>query len=340
MNVFRSSMLRRAVVVLGLLYLVWQLDVFLPVAWMRRDSARDMFLYYTAARNVTAHNSLYTAQPDYGPDKTPFRYFYAPPFAVAIAPFGRLPWLDFARVWTCFLLAAFWLYAASLCRLASGRVTGAGCLAWGLAIGLLPGTSMALVLGQADVLCWALFGAALAFGPMGFWLPLAMLIKPYAAWPLALSASREGWRVWLPASAVLAVAGTLTLALCGSNSFLDWMREVPPVVGQGTFNRDNVSLSFAVLRLLRAVHWWHYAGGPLPFIPRLYLTCAAVSGPLLAVISTRRLALRLRCASLMAAAALFSPLCWTCYLAFLLVPAALWSRSQLDCAGRVGEGSG
>ncbi|HZP83461.1 MAG TPA: glycosyltransferase 87 family protein [Chthonomonadaceae bacterium] len=324
--VLRSALLRKALLLLAALHLAWQLGVLVPVMWQRTDTRRDMVLYYTAARHALRGEPLYEHWPEYGPHLTPFKYFYPPQFAVVIAPLGALPFPVFSRLWYALILLAFWVYAGCLARLACGRVSLEGCLIAGLALGLLPKIYIALVLGQADPFVWVLFGLAFCLPSAGALLAVAAQIKLYTFWPLAVAGWHERQRILRPAAIALAAGMALGGLACGWGTFGEWARSVLPVVGQGTFNNDNVSLSFAVLRLARGLGW-NYAGGPLPGIARFYLTVMELLGPLTVAYLTRRCERQMQTACVAAAALLFAPLCWTCYLALLLTPAALALRA-------------
>jgi hypothetical protein len=344
--VLRSALLRKALLLLAALHLAWQLGVLVPVMWQRTDTRRDMILYYTAAQHALRGEPLYERWPEYGPHLTPFKYFYPPQFAVVIAPLGALPFPVFSRLWYALILLAFWVYAGCLTRLACGRVSFEGCLIAGLALGLLPKIYIALVLGQADPFVWALFGLAFCLPSAGALLAVAAQIKLYTFWPLAVAGWHERQRILRPAAIALAAGLALGGLACGWGAFGEWAKSVLPVVGQGTFNNDNVSLSFAVLRLARGLGW-NYAGGPLPGIARFYLTVMELLGPLTVACLTRRCEKRMQTACVAAAALLFAPLCWTCYLALLLTPAALALRAfcpppspSLAARSSLGRGTG
>ena len=298
----------------------------------RTDKQRDLVLYYLAAQHASAHAPLYTPRPGYGPDSKPFEYLYPPPFAAAIAPLGALPWLTFARGWTVGLLLAFALYALCLTHLSGAR----GAWAWVLWTGVLclfPGASRAVALGQIDPALWLLSGlsvwavATRARALGGVTLGLASLVKIYAAWPLFAIKRGEGrQQIWGGALVVGALGLALGALVCGIDAYAQWASAVLPVAGQGTFNIDNFSFSMGVLRVAQRLGW-DYAGGPLTGLPKLWLSFAAVAGPLLTLWLTRRLELRWRVALITCAAAWCAPLCWSTYLPLALLPVALaWAR--------------
>ena len=297
----------------------------------RTDTQRDIVLYYRAARNVNAGRTLYTPRPNYGPDSKPFEYLYPPPFAAFIAPLGRLPWLLFARVWTIGLVASFFGFALCLTWL-GGRFNAWDFTGWLAITCVFPGASRALSLGQIDPLLWFLSALSVwavalprpaARGASGALLGAASLIKIYAAWPLFSIKSNEGRApIWGGALAIGALGFGLGALVCGLDSYFQWARAVLPIAGQGTFNPDNYSFSMGVLRVAQTFGW-HYAGGPLNGLPKLWLNVAALGGPMVTLWLTRRLNLRWRVASITVAAAWCAPLCWSTYLPLALVPSAL-----------------
>ena len=302
----------------------------------RTDQQRDMVLYFRAARNVNAGSSLYTARPNYGPDSKPFEYLYPPPFATAIAPLGHLPWLTFAKVWTIGLIASFLGFAVCL-SLLSGRFDAWSFIGWLALIRVFPGSARALALGQIDPLLWFLSAlgvwaiALRANQPRagsGAVLGVASLIKIYAAWPLFAVGKSEGRaQIWGGAVVVGALGLTLGALVCGLDSYAQWAHAVLPIAGQGTFDPDNYSFSMGVLRAAQLMGW-HYVGGPLVGLPKLWLSGAAIAGPLVTLLLTRRLELRWRVALITVAAAWCAPLCWSTYLPLVLVLVALAVAEQ------------
>ncbi len=318
---------------LAIFHLLLQLSVVAPREFARTDIDRDVPVYWQAAKNVRANVPIYTKQVSYGPDHFPQSiYIYPPPFAAVIAPLGSLSFKAFSKVWFCLILLAFWIFAYSLAKLFKGerKVTLRDVLVWGLVAGLFPGTYTAIGLGQVDPILWALF----AIGLIGIARPalwaLAALVKAFYVWPwiadLITTFQRDGVRVALRALAgAMLVIGILVFyggIICGWHSYVVWGRDVLPTLSQGNFKYDNVSLSFAVLRLARLVGW-DYLGGPLPLLAHLWLTAASIGAPLLAWWLSRHRMLQIKHACIIAASVLFAPVCWTCYLPLLLPLVAL-----------------
>jgi hypothetical protein len=302
-----------------LLILLW-----LPHHWNRTDEMRDTPIYYHAARRALQGRPLYQAWPDYGPDHFLDRYFYPPPFAAALKPLGHLSPRAFSNLWYLLLMAAFWNYAWCLATLACGRASVSGVLTAGLCLWLFPCTSLAISYGNAEPFVWALFGWALVARARGrgVALALATLVKVHPALVLLVACRREGRSVGIPAAAALAVGLAVGGLICGFAAYRDWWLAVPSVVGQGSFYPANVSISFAGLRLAKELGW-HYAGGPLPAMARLYLTAVGLIAPLCAIYLTRKCAPVLQYALVANAVILFAPLCWHMYLPALLAPAAI-----------------
>jgi hypothetical protein len=271
------------------------------------------------------------------------RYPYPPFFIATLAPLAKLSVATFARIWYVVLYAGFFAYAASLARLATGRITPARVIVAAAVLAATPGAQLAIMVANVEPVLWALFGLALAF-PLarGFGFMASAMVKLYGAWPLLVATSREGWRVVWGAGAALVLGVVVCVLVLGPGEFLggmrDWVRYMVPVVGQGTFMVDrvhggaNVSLSFAGLRLARSLGW-EYQAGPLPEWARLYLTLVGLAAPLLCAWLTRGMESSvLRYGLVTIAAVLFAPLCWTTYLPLLLAPVAVAVRLWLDAS--------
>jgi hypothetical protein len=319
-----ASLLCKAGVLLWPLLL---LSLWLPQNWNRTDDLRDTPIYYDALRRVLEGLPLYQPWPGYGPDQFLDRYFYPPPFAAFFAPLGQLSPQVFSNLWYLLLLAAFWIYAWCLARLACRRVSAFKVLAAGLLLWLFPFGRLALTYGNAEPFVWALFGLALTSNAKGrgIALSIAALIKIHPLLTLLVAWRREGKAVALPAAITLAAGFLLSVLVFGIGAYRGWWAAVPPVVGQGSFNHANFSLSFAGLRLARELGW-QYHGGPLPAAARLYLTVMGFAGPGVAVYLSRKWRPKLQYAFVANAAILFAPLCWHMYLPLLLTPAAIYFK--------------
>jgi hypothetical protein len=322
-----------------------QLFVFLPSHLSRTDRDRDVTPLYEAAVRVRMGEPLYRPWPDYGPHVhtemgQPYSselHLYPPFLAAALVPLTVLPFTTFASLWYIPLLVAFWTYAWCLARLALPRATLIHVLVAGLFLMFFPGTYRALSLGQVDPILWALFGLALVVPRVrGAALALSAAVKIYAGWPLLFAVKREGRRVLLPAAGVLVIGLVVTGFGPGLSTFIDWVRYMFPVIGQGTFNADNVSLSMAGIRLARLLGW-DYVPGPLPVGGRFYLMVTGILAPVAVGWLTRRLKSPLHYACIGSAAVIFGPICWTSYLPILLAPIAAACRYSGPAA--VGGGS-
>lgn len=323
----------------GILHLAFNLGFYLPLQWERTDRGRDVTFTYEAVKRVRAGEALYRPWPEYGPHvgsggaRGVFayprdRYPYPPLLPAALSALPPAPYLPFARAWLVVLFAAFWAYAACLAKLATGRTGVLGVLTAGMAVGLVPGSYLALLLANPDPLLWALVGLALAApAARGAGFALAASVKLYSAWPLLLAARLEGRRVWLPALATLAVLAAVGAAATGPAGYAaawwDW-RHMLPVIGQGMLHPENYSVSMASLRLARRAGLWEYGTGPAPLPVRVYLSVCAVGAPLLFLRLSRRWSPRLRYAGLNVVAVFFAPLAWNIFLPALLAPAAVW----------------
>lgn len=318
-------LVKLALLGVAILHLVFQFVLWLPLNWSRTDHYRDMVIYYDAAMRLKAGGSPYQLWPEYTPSILPSRFFYPPPFLLLTRPLAELPFEWFCRVWYLFLLGAFWVYAAALGKLATGKWGWRTTLLAGLALGLYPHSYVALGFGNFEPVMWACYGLAFStrFGAIA--LAFATMMKVHPIWALCLVVQKEGKRAFFPALAVLVVGFGLGIWLCGLENSLMWWPSTSPVISQGTFFTGNISLSFGGLRVLQHLGW-HYDGGPLPGWARAYLSLVALLAPLLTVYFTRKKPLDLRLALTATATILFSPLCWTMYIPLLFAPAAILYR--------------
>lgn len=316
-----AALLYKATVLLWPLLLLF---LWLPQNWNRTDRLRDTPIYYDALQRVLNGLPLYQAWPGYGPDQFLDRYFYPPPFAAFIAPLRHLSPLAFSNLWYLLLLAAFWIYAWCLARLACRRLSVMKVLAAGLILWAFPFGRLAMTYGNAEPFVWALFGVALTAGATGRGIAfsVAALIKIHPVLTLLIACRREGKPVVLPAAITLTAGFCLGILVFGFEAYRDWWIAVPSVVGQGSFNHANFSLSFAGLRLAREFGW-EYTSGPLPLPARLYLMVMGLIGPGIAVYLSRRWQPKLQYAFVANATILFVPLCWHMYLPLLLAPTAI-----------------
>lgn len=317
---------------LAIAHLAMQLLVWLPGHVARQDSLRDVPIYLNAIRAVKTGRPLYQPYSDYGPNTVPRRYFYPPPFAAALSlvpgNFSDEPTRQaFSGAWYILLLCGFWWYAWALAKLAGHRHFW-GLLIAGLALGLWPGANVAMSYGNVEPLMWALLGTSLSAG-WGGWrgaaVAVAALIKIHPLLALATAFRRETRAYKFSALATLAAGLALGATVCGAESYAAWRAATGNMASQGTFLGNNVSLSFACIRLVNLTVWT-YSGGPLPGAARIFLMVCAVGAPLATVWFTRGAEPKMRLAILFSVTILFAPLCWDMYLPVLLLPLALCIR--------------
>jgi hypothetical protein len=351
--------IQRLLVALLALFAVWSFLVIfignmqiLSRLW-GMDPYSDLVVRYTSdflnlfahAEIIRANLTLYWPWPEYGPHymmasgpayelgRQPYPPFLTPALSL-VSGYGFWP---LVLAWRLLLFAAFWVYAVCLARLAGRKSIGAVFVA-AAAILFIPGIRIAFDFGNVEPILWAAVGLALLSPRIrGAGFAFVAMIKLYGAWPLLFAARREGWPVVRSALLALAAGVLLATAALGPGGFvqasLDWVRHMAPVIGQGTFNPGNVSLSFLPLRLSLALGLWEYEPGPLPGWARVYLTIVGILAPLLMGWLARKREPRLQYALICCAALLFSPLCWGTYLPVVLAPAAiLWGALAPDRA--------
>jgi hypothetical protein len=323
-----SKLVRAILLLTALLHLGIQLFYWLPRVWSRQDIQRDMTVYYQAAQKAQAHRPLYHPLVSNAPDFNRGAYIYPPQFAIVVSPVARLPYLTYARLVYLLEIAAFWSFALALVMLAGARRTVENVLLWGVLLGITPGTSEAMTLGQVDPLLWALFGFALCTRHRGLLLGISAQIKPFALLVVAIAAWRERGRVLWPAAAVIGLGVLLGAVVYGPMSFVRWAQWGLPIPTQGSFDPNNISLTYAGLRLARALGCWVYTGGELPLGARLYLAVAGLLGVACAAYWGRRLTPAMHYAVTLVVGVLCSPLCWITYLPLALVPFALFIQQM------------
>lgn len=330
-----KRLLGRTLVALAIFHLAFQLLVWFPDNWAREDRFRDLTVYYDAALRLKSGAPLYQPWPGYTPADYPSRFFYPPPFLLLTRPLAQANYLWFGRIWTALLLGAFWFYAFCLAKLATDKLDWRAVLVAGLAIDLCPRGYAALGYGNFEPVMWACYGLALSTRFRAAPLALAAMMKLHPVWALALVIKDEGRRAFWTASAVLLLGFGAGVWLCGWENAAQWWSATSPVVSQGTFVGDNVSLSFAPLRLLNALGGIT-ADAPLPLWAKAYLSLMAIGAPLLTIWLSRQQTPPLRYALTASATILFAPLCWTIYLPLLLAPAAIIANRWLATAKPAG----
>ena len=327
----RSQHVRHAAFVLGAFHFLIQVFYWFPACAAGVHVKRDWQIYYAAGQLVRHGQSPFAAHPDFTAAKTPHLYLYSPQFASIMEPLSRLSPAVFLKLWYHLVEAAFWLFCIVLARLSSPkRIWPEAVFGWSLALAVTPGVYYSTSLGQADVFVWLLFALGIACRQPA-WFAACLQIKPYFFWPTLIGAVRGGRRTAAAIAVTLIVGFGMGLAVCGAGAFRDWIAAASLVGSEGTFNRDNLSLSFAVLRLAR-LFGWRYTSGPLPEWAHIYLRTAAVAGPAAAVYLTRKMDARKAAVIGSLAAMLFSPICWTAYLVIGYALVAMWLRETIERA--------
>lgn len=337
-ELINSNKIRHVLLVLAVLHLLLLMCYSLPKRVLRTDKNRDLLAYYLVSERIQKGGAVYWPLPQIGPhDPSPNLYLYPPVFASLLGFIPTKSFVTFSKTWTILLYLMFWVYAVCLARLASGKVSLSGTLIAGLVLTLFPGTHSALSLGNVDPFLWALFGLALVIPTLrGSGLMAIALVKPWAVWPLIWS-FREGKKVLIGSLLVTFIGTSLGMFVIGPTKFFSncsiWIREVLPSLGQGSWSLGiwgNWSLSFAVLRVIKALDLWNYQGGVLPLWARSWLLLAGISAPLLSGWLLRLKSKVLQLSVMGCTAVLFAPTCWTYYLPLLLSPIAVITGNVLS----------
>lgn len=310
--------------------LAYHVGYLLPITLSAYYPLADADVYYMAGHNALHGQPLYPLTPQ-GDPKTPdgesLFFLYPPHFAAVLAPLGTLPQFAAVRLLKLATILIFWGFAAALCKLVTGKVGLWGTLGAGLVATITPGAYFNLIAGQVDPLLWLMLALALLTPATGAFLAASCLVKPFAAWPLALAALRRPRQV-VPLAAATVIAGVLVgVAVCGWASYAAWLHYTPQRMSPALFLSRNTSLGLLPLRLLG----WHTA----PTWGRAFLMGMYVVGPGAVAWLTRRRPLPLQIAWVAVAAVLFAPFAHLYYLPVILTPLALELREALDAEAQI-----
>jgi hypothetical protein len=321
------DLLRRVVVALAILFAVFHISFVVPNQLARAGSDinlnHDVDIYYRAAVRLQQGLDVYQPWPEYTPGKIPDRFFYSPPFLLLTRPLVEFGYQGFSRIWVLLIISAYWVYAAALAKIATGKWDWKATLVFGMLISIVFHGDQALQVGQFEPFMWMMLGLALATKCRAGWLALAMLVKIHPMWVLGLAlyhGKARAWKqmLWFTIPVLLA-----SVWLVGLDNWAMWWPSTAPVASQGTFLRFNWSLSFYVLRLTHYVGWLEVSP-PLPIWAKAFLSVCAVAGPVLTAFMARRTSSQMQLALVASAGVLFAPLCWMIYTPALLLPVAVW----------------
>lgn len=267
-------------------------------------SRLDLVFYYDAAVRLALGQPLYTG------------YFVYPPFfAALIRPMAMLSFASFQAAWYWILFAGFWAYAAGLARLAFGRATFASTFAAGALVALVPGTSVSMGIGNADILIWAV--VAWSLGGAGEGLVLGGCLKVYPAVAAAVVFLRRREVAWRQLGAALA-ATTFTIGALGAGPVLEWVKKSGAPLPVVAIQSSNVSPTTALALLL---HLFDHPAFVRPFYGVCMLLVVGLAYRL-----TRRWSEIAASTAVMMVFVVLAPVCWWYWLPFGLVPAAVAMR--------------
>lgn len=307
----RVKLARLGAAAVGLFVLVGQLVVWLPMHARRTETNLDWIPYFTAADHVTRGEPLYRECATYERDAPPGCYVYPPPLAVAVAPIALAGRDAFQTLWYAGLIVAFWIYAASLMRLAGFELTAANVLPAGVLLLTTPGVARTMSYGNADMWIWALCALAIGGGRWRGVIGAAAAFKVFPGWVVLASMARRerGWRAGAIAAGTCIAAA---LAVVGLAGFRQWSAAVS-ILASGPHVVGNVSLPVFVAGLVGI-------GGP-PVVVAPF-----VGVPLVAFL-LRRWDRSVREGLLLVTAVLLAPLCWWYYAPMALIPVAAVVRA-------------
>jgi hypothetical protein len=303
----------------GAAVLVFQVAVWLPLHTRRADGEwMDFSVYRRVAQHVAAGEPLYGECATFKLGDPPSCFYYPPVLAVALAPLARLEAPTFQAVWYGGMLAAFWLLALGLVRLAGARPTLPLVLGAGAVLQLTPGMTTTMSLGNVELWVWAL--CALALGDLGRrpLLAVAACLKVYPAWAIGVSLFRRERRAWVTVGVAVGLAA-LAAVVVGVGAYRDWTAALG-VLASGLRPGTNVSVSVAALRGAEALG---LAGHGAAF-----LVVAPLVGVPAVAFATRSWSVERSAALVLVASVLLAPLCWLHYAPIVLIPAAAWLRGR------------
>lgn len=336
----RSRMLGTALFVMAICHVAIQFAIIFPRELARTDQSRDVLVYWLTAKNVQKHKPIYVKRTNFGPGDPPYSiyhqkpvYLYSPSFAAVIAPLGSLTFNNFSKLWFVLNFMAFWILACAMAAL-SGELSLRRVLICALIAGVWPGVYYSIRYGQVTVILCALFAVGLVSKRHRLLWGIASLVKVFYIWPFIASwvdgARKTPAKVLLRDSlpAIIVIIALLCYGgiRCGWESYIIWVRDILPTLSQGTFQYNNISVSFGVLRLAR-IAGWNYPGGELSWLPHLWLTLAAIAAPLFTWWLMRKQPEKIKYAGIIIASAFFAPICWPYYWATFLPIGALLFRT-------------
>jgi hypothetical protein len=306
-------------------HLVLNLGFLLPKCLSGWFVMVDGHVYARAAQNVWRGAGIYPLTPTgdlLTPDHQPMPFLYSPAFAALLGPLGWLSTDALVRVFFVLAFASFWGIAAVLAWIVNGRVTWRGVLGAGYVAMMTPGMYFNVMSGQIETLLQLLFALAMVGVAPGLLLGASLLVKPFAAWPLAIMALRQPRRI-IPTAAVALVVGVVVGAVvCGPGSYSQWLRYSQDTMYGLIFGNMNTSLGLLPLRLL--------GYSELPGWGRGFLTGVFMLFPALVAWVMRGRPAPIQASWVAATALLFAPFSHHYYLPLLLVPMAFEVRGILD----------
>jgi hypothetical protein len=320
-RLLRDRLVVRLLAAVGVLVLIGQIAVWYPRYALHAPAADDRldFLVYGRAADRAAHGQSPYEACVHERTRPPHCFFYPPPFAAAIALFGRASPNAFQAGAYLVLLLAFWAYAAGLVRLAWPPVEASRILIVGVLLFLAPGVNVTMSFGNLDLVVWALVAWGLTAERA---LPLLVIAAAFKIWPaivlVNLLVTRPARLRPAALTAVAILAGTV--AVGGTGWFSDWFRWAVPGLAAGTLDANNISLVAVLAR--------HGIELPGPVVAALPIVAA-----LLASLALRRRPERLRAAVSGVVACLCASIFWAQNLGVLLIPLALWLASRRDATG-------
>lgn len=300
-----------------------------------RTGPMDSNVYHHAAEELAAGRPVYGTHPRARLDEPPYEFLYPPTALLFLRPFAAVSRAAFQGCFYAFAIAAFWVLAAALTKMVSGRLKILDVFVAGALLHLVPGTIKMLALGNMDVFVLALVAWALAAPrAAGILLTFAAALKLYPGllvlalcWRMPARFARQ---VVFTGSALVA----LTLFAFGSDVFLAWKNVAVPALTAGVFSEGNVSLTSMIAR-----PFVDDMAGPLPSAVRLIFTVFPYAAVIAAVFIACRFSPRRYGAVVLVAAAWVAPICWWWRLTSVLaIAVAAWVQNEARCVKRDSNG--
>ena len=313
----------RLLTILGAIVLAAQC-LWLPLQVPMADLS-DADVYHQAAVRLAAGQPVYGSWRRERLDQPPGAFLYPPTALMLFKPFAGLSRAAFRWGWYGLIIAAFWALAAALGVIVRGKFSIANVLAAGALLQAVPGVVRVMVIGNADLIVWALVAWAFAAPRLaGALLALGGALKVYPAVLCMTLAHRASRRFWGQA----AIAGfgiiALTWGALGSGVFHGWKTIGLPALNEAVLSSSNFSWSAQLVHI-----FVRDMTKPLPAAARVFLTWFPYVVVATVVWTQRQRSMAMYAVTVLVTTVGVAPICWWWRLSLALTLAcAVWIRER------------